>query len=221
MKYYPVNLDIKKKNCLVIGGGAVATRKVKTLLACGACVTIVSPEVTDSLKELAGKGIIVLEKRPYGPADLNGMFLVIGATNIDGLNTKIASDARHQNILCNIADKPEACNFILPSVVNRGDLIIAISTSGKSPAFSKQLRKNLEQEFGAEYAEFLELMGAIRNRLLSSGHAPDVHKQLFKRLISCGLVTMIRDRKIDEINRQLMKILGEGYEFNPLMKSED
>ncbi len=221
MRYYPVNLDIKKKHCLVVGGGGVGTRKVITLVDCGASVTVVSPEVTDALKTLAEKGTVTLERRPYESSDINGMFLVIGATNIDRVNTKIASDARHKNILCNIADQPEACNFILPSIVNRGDLVIAISTSGKSPAFSKQLRKNLEKEFGDEYAEFLKLMGAIRTRLLKSGHAPHVHKNLFKTLITNGLVVMIRDRKIDAINQLLLDVFGPGYKFNALMRSED
>jgi len=221
MRYYPVNLDINKKNCLVVGGGGVGTRKVNTLVQCGAFVTVVSPEVTDALKKLKEKGTIVLEKRPYRPTDLDGMFLVIGATAFDRLNTKIASDARHRNILCNIADQPKDCDFILPSIVNRGDLVIAISTSGKSPAFSKQLKKELEKEFGEEYAEFLKLMGAIRNRLLKSGHEPDAHRHLFKQLIAIGLATLIRDHKIDEINRRLMEILGKGYEFNALMSSED
>jgi len=221
MRYYPVNLDINKKNCLVVGGGGVGTRKVNTLVQCGAFVTVVSPEVTDALKKLKEKGTIVLEKRPYRPTDLDGMFLVIGATAFDRLNTKIASDARHRNILCNIADQPKDCDFILPSIVNRGDLVIAISTSGKSPAFSKQLKKELEKEFGEEYAEFLKLMGAIRNRLLKSGHEPDAHRHLFKQLIAIGLATLIRNHKIDEINRRLMEILGKGYEFNALMSSED
>ncbi len=220
MQYYPVNLDIKKKTCLVVGGGAVATRKVLTLLNCGASVTVVSPEITDSLKELAEKGTIVLEKRSYRPSDLNGKFLVIVATNIDDLNSKISSDAQHQNMLCNIADKPEACNFILPSIVNRGDLIIAISTSGKSPAFSKQLRKDLEKEFGEEYADFLRLMGAIRSKLLNCEHAPEAHKSLFEKLIAGGLISMIKDRKINDINHLLIEILGKGYEFDTLMQGE-
>ncbi len=218
MRYYPVNLDIKMKHCLVVGGGAVATRKVITLVNCDASVTVVSPEVTEALKELAEKGTIVVEKRPYRPSDLDGKFLVIGATNIEHLNSNISSDALHKNILCNIVDQPEACNFILPSIVNRGDLIIAISTSGKSPAFSKQLRKDLEKEFGEEYADFLRLMGAIRRRLLSSEHAPEAHKSLFNKLISGGLITLIKDRKIQAINHLLMEILGKGYEFDILMQ---
>ena len=151
----------------------MGTRKVKTLLECQAEVTVVSPIVEETLQTLADTGKIKLEKRGYQKTDLDGMFLVIGTTDDEALNRGIYTDAQKQNKLCNIADSPESCNFILPSIVNRGDLIIAISTSGKSPAFAKKLRKDLEKEFGNEYAEFLKLMGAVRQRLLSRDHRPE------------------------------------------------
>ena len=141
MRYYPVQLDVQNRNCLVVGGGGVATRKVQTLLKCGARVTVVSPDTGSELKELARKGVIVLKTRGYRRSDVDHMFLVIGATDDRDLNLQIFNDAEALGRLCNIADQPEACNFILPSVVHQGDLVIAISTSGKSPAFAKQLRK--------------------------------------------------------------------------------
>ena len=131
MRYYPVNLDIKNRQCLVVGGGSVGTRKVITLLECGAIVRVVSPDLTDKLYELSEKKIINLQKRPYKSSDLDGMFLVIGATDDEELNWKINADAERQNKLCNIADRPEVCNFILPAIVQKDDLIIAISTSGQ------------------------------------------------------------------------------------------
>ncbi|MBW2492639.1 MAG: bifunctional precorrin-2 dehydrogenase/sirohydrochlorin ferrochelatase, partial [Deltaproteobacteria bacterium] len=146
----------------MIGGGSVGTRKVLTLLACGANVTVVSTAVTEKLHQLSNNGVIKLKERPFRTTDLDNRFLVVGATDNQELNFKIHAEAEHRGMLCNIADRPEVCNFILPSIVNRGDLIIAISTSGKSPAFAKKLRKHLEKEFGDEYAEFLNLMGAIR-----------------------------------------------------------
>ena len=119
--------------------------------------------------------------------------------------------------MCNIADRPKACNFILPSIVNRGDLIVAISTSGKSPAFAKRLRKHLEKEFGDEYAEFLNLMGAIRKKLLSQDHKPEAHKHLFEQLIERDPVQMLKDGDTDRINSLLHEILGEGYELESLI----
>ena len=130
MRYYPVNLDIQNRKCLVVGGGDVGTRKVMTLLDCGAKVIVVSPEVTEKIEEVSNKGLIKLERRGFKPSDLDKMFLVIGATDNPELNRRIHTGAERLGMLCNIADRPEVCNFILPAIVNRGDLIIAISTSG-------------------------------------------------------------------------------------------
>ncbi len=219
MRYYPVYLDIQNRNCLVVGGGTVGTRKVTTLLGCGATVMIVSPVVTSTLQALSNKGLITLAKRPFQSSDLEGKFLVIGATDNPELNRQIHTEAERLGILYNIADRPEACNFILPSIVNRGDLVIAISTSGTSPAFAKKLRKDLEKELGKEYAVFLKLMGAIRKKLLANNNEPEANKQLFEKLINSGLVQMIRDRKNKEINQLLFDILGEGYIFEQLIKT--
>ena len=217
MRYYPVNLDIRNRKCLVVGGGSVGTRKVMTLLDCGAKVTVVSNEVTRQLLKLADSGSIVLKKRPFQISDLDKMFLVIGATDNPELNLQIHTQAEQVGMLCNIADRPEVCNFILPAIVNRGDLIIAISTSGKSPAFAKKIRKDLEKEFGTEYEKFLKLMGRIRNKLLSQDHEPEVHKPLFENLIQRNLVKMIKDRDIAAVDSLLFEILGEGYIFDELM----
>ena len=191
MRYYPVHLDIQNRNCLVVGGGAVGTRKVITLLDCRAYVTVVSPEVTQQLRDYALSGRIDFKERRYRSADIDGMFLVIGATDDEQLNRQISSDADRLNTLCNIADRPEVCNFILPAIVERDDLIITISTSGKSPALAKKLRKTLECQFGKEYGVFLKLMGAIRKKLLSTSHKPEAHKHLFEQLIDADLIAMI------------------------------
>jgi len=219
MRYYPVSLDIKNRKCLVVGGGGVGTRKVMTLLDCGAKVTVVSPDVRENLLELSDSGLIILEKRPYRETDLAGMFLVIGTTDDEELNRQISIDAEKLNVLCNIADRPKVCNFILPSIVNRGDLTISISTSGKSPALAKRLRIELEEQFGNEYAELLRLMGAIRKKLLSQKHEPEAHKQLFEQLISRGLLDMIRGIRKDEIDSLLFEVLGEGFRFDELMRT--
>ncbi len=217
MRYYPVHLDIKNRNCLVVGGGAVGTRKVNTLLECGARVTVVSPNPTRQLTKLATEGAITLTQRSYRSADLNGTFLVIGATDDENLNQLIANDAVQNNTLCNIADRPEACNFILPSIVRRGDLVITISTSGKSPALAKQLRQKLETQFGKEYAEFLLLMGAIRKKLLSQAHEPEAHKDFFNKLLDSNLIQLMQSGKTEEINSLLYKVLGEGYKIEELL----
>ena len=219
MKYYPVHLDINNRNALVVGGGGVGTRKVRTLLACGARVTVVSLETSRQLRDLAASGEIVLEERSYQSDDLSDMFLVIGATNDEKLNRQISSDADRLNTLCNIADRPEVCNFILPSIVHRDDLVITISTSGKSPALAKKLRKALINQFGEEYGTLLRLMGAIRKKLLRQAHEPEAHKPLFEQLLNSDLIRMIQKAEIDKIDSLLLDVLGEGYIFNDLMRS--
>jgi precorrin-2 dehydrogenase/sirohydrochlorin ferrochelatase len=160
---------------------------------------------------------ITLTRRAYRSADLDGAFLVIGATDDESLNQQISNDAALTNTLCNIADRPEVCNFILPSIIQRGDLVITISTSGKSPALAKQLRQKLETQFGKEYAEFLLLMGAIRKKLLSPAHEPEAHKTLFNQLIDSDILNLIHKGKKKDINALLYKILGEGYRLEELL----
>lgn len=213
MKHYPVNLNIKGRNCLVVGGGRVGARKAKALARCGALVTIVSPEFSDRLDN---QNNITLKKKPYDVSDLDNMFLVFGATDNQDINRQVWQDAQQKNILCSIADFPEGSSFILPAVVRRGDLVITVSTSGSSPAFAKKLKKDLENAFGEEYAEFLYLMGRIRKRLLDEKHAPEEHKAAFEAFISNGLLDMIKAKEISKIDDLLFKILGSNYTYNDL-----
>jgi len=218
MRYYPVFLDIVDKSCLVVGGGQVGTRKVSTLLDCGARVKVVSRDVTPELQSLADRQRIVLRLADYCTADLDGMFLVIGATDDEFLNRKIHFDAERQHKLCNIADRPEACNFILPSIINRGDLTIAISTAGQSPALAKKLRQDLQKDFGDEYAELLRIMGALRAKLLRQAHAPEEHKPLFEKLIRSDLLEAIKQQDRHRIDDLLQDIFGEGYRLDDLQQ---
>lgn len=216
-KYYPVYLDVRGRTCLVVGGGAVGTRKVVKLLECGARVRVVSPEVTPTLAQYADDGAIDLHLRAYSAEDLQGAFLVIGATDDMDLNRRVHADSEKLDKLCNTADRPEICNFILPAIIRQGDLAIAISTSGNSPAFAKQLRRQLQAQFGPEYGAFLELMGAIRKRLLAEAHEPEAHKPLFERILTAGLIELIAEDRYDEVGRRLEEILGPGYTWAELM----
>jgi precorrin-2 dehydrogenase/sirohydrochlorin ferrochelatase len=148
---------------------------------------------------------------------MTGMFLVIGATDDESLNHQVSKDAEQAHILCNIADRPEVCNFILPSIVHRGDLVITVSTSGKSPALAKRLRKQLETQFGQEYADFLLLMGAIRKKLLAQAHEPEAHKDLFHKLIESNILNLMHAGQKEDVNMLLYKILGEGYRLEELL----
>jgi precorrin-2 dehydrogenase/sirohydrochlorin ferrochelatase len=221
MKYYPVMLDIRGRRCLVVGGGKVATRKVTGLLACGARVSVVSPALSDRLLALARRGRISWRQRSYEASDLQSVFLVIGATDDEGLNRRISEDAQRLDRLCNIADRPKACNFILPSIVHRGDLIVTVSTSGSSPAFAKSERRRLEGQYGNEYDLFLKLMGAVRRKLLAEAHAPEAHKPLFEHLIAADLASLIREGDTEAVDKVLAGVLGEGYTWSALMADQD
>jgi precorrin-2 dehydrogenase/sirohydrochlorin ferrochelatase len=221
MRYFPVQLDICNRCCLVVGGGGVGTRKVTSLLACGARVTVVSPAASEALRGLADRGQIALRLREYVSADLDGMFLVIGATDDETLNRRISADAERARLLCNIADRPEKCNFILPAIVQRGDLVLTVSTSGKSPALAKKLRQDLERQFGEEYAVLLKLMGAIRRRLLAEAHAPEAHKPIFETIVHSDILSWIREGRMAEINRLLAETLDSGWRAEQLIVEEE
>jgi len=217
MRYYPVCLDIQGRACLVVGGGQVGSRKVGTLLACGARVTVVSPQATETITKLAQQGRIAWKPRAYRSTDQQGNFLVIGATDDETLNQRIHDDAEQSGRLCNIADQPQRCNFVLPSVVRQGDMTIAISTSGKSPAFAKYIRRQLQAQFGPEYGRFLYLMGALRRRLLAEAHAPEAHKPIFERLIDEGLLALIRQDDQRKIDALLARVVGPDVTYTSLM----
>ena len=219
MQYYPVFLNVEGKPCLVVGGGAVGTRKVESLLHCGALVTVVSPVVTPRLAELAEQGDIVLELREYDAHDLDDAFLVFAATDDSQLNQSLHDAATQRKRLCNIVDQPERCSFVVPAVVRQGDLSVAISTGGRSPALAKHLRRQLNDLFGAEYGVFLSLMGAIRSKLLAGQHAPDQHRVIFNRLIQSDLLERIKQDDRGGIDDLLRTIVGPGYNFESLMES--
>lgn len=217
MRYYPAMLDINDRKCLVVGGGAVGLRKTKTLVECGAKVIVISLDVCPELEDMAQKKIIALQNASYEANNLEGVFLVIGATDDEKLNARISTDANKKNILCNIADQPKVCNFILPSIVHQKDLVISISTSGKSPAFAKKLRKDLEKQFGPEYGIFLDLMGAIRKKLLAQAHAPEEHKPLFNQLIDGNFLNLLAKQDKKNINKLLLDVLGPGFKLEELL----
>jgi len=219
MKFYPLLLDLRDKRCLVVGGGSVGTRKTAGLLECGAGVTVIEPNPSVRLQDMTRNPSLHLISRPYRTSDMDGVVLVYAASDDAALNRRIGRDAGRRGLLCNIADQPELGNFILPAVMRRGDLTIAISTLGRSPALAKRLRQRLEEQFGDEYAEFVRLLGAIRKRLLNQGHAPELHKPLFDALIDSELFTLIRDGRLDAADRLLHRILGEGYAYATLMQS--
>jgi siroheme synthase-like protein len=161
--YYPIMLNIKGKRCVVVGGGKVALRKIKVFLECGGKVTVISPALHQDLILLAQDKGIRLIKRDYETRDLDGAFVVIAATDLEEINRNVAHEAKKRGILVNVVDDPGESDFIVPSFLRRGDLTIAISTGGTSPALAKKIRTKLEQDFGKEYGLLLPLIGEVRS----------------------------------------------------------
>lgn len=220
MRYYPILMDVRDKLCLVVGGGRVGARKALGLAGAGARVRVVSPVFAPALEETEMENIC-LEKRPFDAADLDGVSLVFAATDNRRLNAAVRESARCSGILCNIADGRDKGDFILPSVVARGDLLIAVSTCGASPAMAKRLRKELSELFGPEYGVMLTLMANIRSKILAGGHDPEGHKKRFTALVDSGLVGMIAGGDTAGINSVLSDIMGPGYDFEELVSGTD
>ena len=167
--YYPVFLNLKGRTCLVVGGGEVAARKVSLLVESGARVKVVSPRFNNSIKSLGGQGDIEIEMRPFEPGDLDGVFLAIAATSDKRINHQVAVESERRNILVNVVDTPSEGNFIVPSLIRQGELTIAISTGGKSPALARKLRHDIEKSFAPRYAILLDIASQVRRDLLSKG----------------------------------------------------
>ena len=169
--YYPVYIQLHEQPCVVIGGGKIAEGKVDGLLAAEAKVTVISPELTPHLQELASQNKLTYISREYRPGDLAGAFLVICATDREEINHQVWQEASANHQLVNVVDDTPRCNFIAPSILRKGDLTIAISTSGKAPALAVRLKERLQEEIGPEYERFLELAGELREPL--TRHIPD------------------------------------------------
>jgi len=163
--YYPISLNLIGRECVVVGGGAIALRKVKGLLQHGASVKVVSPTFCPELEQLAAANTISPLRKDYEPTDLKDTFLVVAATDDNTVNRSVARDAKQQNILVNVVDNPEVSDFIVPAYLCRGKLTVAVSTSGASPALARKLRTRLEQNFGEEYASLTDLIGEVRSEL--------------------------------------------------------
>jgi len=211
MPYYPIFLDLNNQNVLVVGGGEVAERKIKHLLTYGCTIYISSPHLTPHLQQLVTTK--KMHHIPYESLDtyMDDTFMVIAATDDAEVNSKIASQAKKHGLLINTVDQPKDCNFIMPSIVKRGNLQIAISTAGKSPALAKKIRKNLESTFGPEYDSLTKLMGIIRTKLLSQDQSSSKNKIIFQQLVDSNLLEMIKRKNWDGMRATLESILGEGF----------
>ncbi len=207
MSYYPVFLDIKNKRCVVIGGGTVALRKVNMLLDHEAQVTVISPQLCSELEKLAENKVRVI-RREYLLGDMEEAFVVVAATNNPVANEQIAREASEKGKLINVVDVPALSNFIVPSYLRRGDLTVAVSTNGKSPALARKIRTELEEKFGQEYAPLIAIVEEVRSELKANGIM--VSTETWQRALDLdGLLDLIRSGQVSQAKAKLIESLEE------------
>ena len=211
MKYYPVFWDIRDKKCIIIGGGEVALRKAERLLDCGAKVLVISPKLVPELAVLKDKNLISHIAAEYSGDLIDKAALIIGATDDEKTNARISQDARRKGIPVNIVDDPQKCDFILPSLVQRGDLAIAIGTGGKSPALARHLREELESRYGTEFEILLNILGNLRVKMEKNA---GVGKDWFDSLMEEGILESIKSKDIKKVKEIVKKIIGEEVEVD-------
>jgi len=209
MHYLPINLDIRERLAVVVGGGTVAARKCAALLEAGARITVIAPDIDDSIKAIVDKGKMRHVAREFMPGDLEEAFLVFAATDEPGINRAVAREAAVRAILADVADAPGLGSFTLPAVMRQGSLQIAVSTGGKSPALARQIRDRLAETFGPEYAAALDILGNLRTKLLTGKGNSAYNKQIFDDL-AARLPDLISHASPAEIDN-LLSTLGLGY----------
>jgi precorrin-2 dehydrogenase / sirohydrochlorin ferrochelatase len=183
--FYIACLKLTGRRCLVVGGGAIGLEKVEGLLACDGAVTVIAPALEPALARYAREGSIQWQQRPYGgPADLDGVFMVIAATDDSDVNIAVYDDAERRAMLVNVVDVPPLCNFILPAIVRSGPLAIAISTAGASPALAKRIKREIEAQFGEPYARLAVLLNEVRGWAKATLPTYQDRKRFFESIVN-------------------------------------
>lgn len=196
MKYYPLFMDLSGRKCLVVGAGAVAARKARSLLECGARVTVVGEQPVAAFRALERRGVVVV-RRSFRARDVGRQALVIAATDDRAVNAAVAAAARRRDIPVNAVDDPPNCTFIVPAVVRRGDLTVAVSTGGKSPAAARLVKEKIASLLGKEYAGLVCLLGSYRGRMKDQVPGQECRARAWKRMLDGGVLESLRrgDRK--------------------------
>ncbi len=208
MKYFPIFLRLEGERCVVIGGGDVAERKVAALLAAGARVMVVAPQLTDELGARARRGEIAHLARFYRPGDLVAARLAFDATDDVDLHAELARDAAAAGVPLNVADRPEWCGFILPALAQRGDLIVAVSTGGGSPALAQRLRDDIAALMGPEYERALALLAGVRRHLRARALPSPERQRIVRALVASDLLERLRRPDVDAVDQLLAEHVG-------------
>jgi precorrin-2 dehydrogenase / sirohydrochlorin ferrochelatase len=211
MGYLPIFVNLKGRDCLVIGGDSLAESRVRALCEADASVTVIAPEITPALVAMADAEMIRWIARDYAAGDMRGRFMAWVATVNEAVGRAAAADARQLGVLINVADRPALCDFITPAVVRRGEVQIAIATGGASPALARRLREQLEAVIGPEYAEIAELLRSARRWL--KGHMSDAseRQRILAKLVGSDLIGAFRRRDLEEAERLVGTHLGTDF----------
>ena len=212
--YYPLFTDLHGRRCVVIGGGMVAQRKVTTLLDYGADLIVVSPTATRRILTYARRGNIRYLARSFRPSDLRGAWLVYAATDDQRINELVSRCATRSRIFTNVVDQKPLCSFIAPAIVKRGDLVIAISTGGASPALAKRLRRELNDLIGSDYARMLRLLGSLRGVAKRRLPSHTDRKRYFDRLVGGRTFELVRAGKTTAARREALMLLERSAATN-------
>ena len=216
MRPYPVMMNLQEREVIVVGGGHVGLRKVTGLLDAGATVIVISPKLVGGLMELAEQGRIKWVAKDFDESLLDlypQALLVFGTTSSRDVNVAVHRAAIRRKVPCNIADVPDLCTFFVPAVITQGDLMIAVSTGGSSPALARRIREDLEKKFGPEYASLTKLMAEIRKQVLNAGSSSDENRKLFLDLIDSEILAALRDNDRQRVIEILKSILPQ--QVNP------
>ena len=204
--HFPVCLELAGRRCLVVGGGAVAERRIAGLLEAGAAITVIAPGLTPALAALASEGRLRHEPRGYRDGDLAGFDLALAATDAGDVNAALAREGRARGVWVNAADDPANCTFILPALVRRGDLTVAVSTGGTSPALARAVREELERYLTADYATLAQIAAEARRELRAAGRAADA--TAWRRALGSEVRRLIVEHGREAAKRRLLELLG-------------
>lgn len=210
-KYYPMMLNIENKKCVVVGGGTIAYRKCLELLQYGGLVTVVADNIKGKFLELIEAKTIRYIKAYYEERYIEDAFIVIASTDNNNVNAQIFKDCSKRNILVNVVDDPINCNFIVPAKIRRGDLTISVSTNGKSPVLSKQIKEELEKHYDESYGVLIDILGELRQEVIKKVNSPAARKLIFEKMLTAEYLQKTRSLTKEQIKAELRELINEYY----------
>ncbi len=204
---FPITVCVEGLSCLVVGGGKVALRKVNNLLQCGAVIDVVSPSFCDELVVMGKEGLVTLISRRFEDHDINGRMLVFAATNDEATNQRVYQLCQKNNILVNTVDDPEKCNFLVPATMRRGALTVAVNTQGRSPLLARRIREEMEDRYGSEYADYLELLGEARVVVKNTIDQESTRRLLFEKILDLPVLALLQQGKKEEAKGRILQCI--------------